>query len=162
MYLEVNEENIKNLVEIRQKDMDTIDKHAYVEKGELMFIVPETDAEKKRFIDDWTPLCLELTEKRLKKFKRALKVRSFFKGYGIGESEILHMVMRFVAAIKIEQMDAHMNLVNRADKKFGTSGHGFTYIGEVKLLMEAVLQNTNDTPKEKAIVSAYDDLILKY
>ncbi len=71
--------------------------------------------------------------------------------------------MRFIAGIKLEQAKAILDLSKRADKKFDVvAAHGFTYLDEIIIIMEQVLESTNETATEKAIVRNFDDLRMKY
>ncbi len=161
--LELNDKNVNEVLKIRDKDIKSRDKYVDVSGGEALVIVPDTYNELRIFIKDWLPLCLEDAEKRVEKFKKALKRRSFFKGYGLNDNMICHMVARFVATIKIEQCKQQDKLMVNAHKYAKYEYIGYTYLSEIVTVMERFLEYTDEIEGDRGItVNAYDDLRMKY
>ena len=150
--IELNEKNLKELLDLRKKDMIIRDKWTEFENGELVVIVPETKEEFVRFIQDWLPVCPLGTEERIKKIKKEMKSIAKKNSYVFEEKHLLIMTAREIARIKKEYSNEQVSLANRADKKYGASGHGFTYLAEISDLMETFLESTqNDYPKAISI-----------
>lgn len=161
--LELNDKNIDEVLKIRDNDIKARDKYVDVSGDEGLIIVPDTYNELRIFIKDWLPLCSEDAEKRVEKFKKALKRRSFFKGYGLNDNMICHMVARFVATIKIEQCKQYDKLMVNLHKHAKYEYVGYTYLSEIVIIMERFLDYTDEIENDRGTtVNIYDDLRMKY
>ena len=161
--LELNDKNINEVLKILDNDIKARDKYVDVSGEEALIIVPDTYNELRIFIKDWLPLCSEDAEKRVEKFKKALKRRSFFKGYGLNDNMICHMVARFVATIKIEQCKQYDKLMVNVHKHAKHEYMGYTYLSEIVLIMERFLDYTDEIENDRGTtVNVYDDLRMKY
>ena len=150
--LEVNEENIRNLVRVRELDMKSIDKWVSLNGNGYDIIIPTELDEYKQFIIDWLPLCPNGTEAVIKDVEKKMKKIAKKNGYLLEEKHVLLMKAREIARIKREYANEHDSLVKRADKKFGTSGRGFSYLFEVVDIMQTFLNETEkDFPKAISI-----------
>ena len=164
MYFELTEENLLNyLCKDRAKSMKLRDKYTELENGELVALVPDTLECQIEFYEDWRPMCIGLTEKRIKSFIRSIKVRAFFQGRRATSQDISLMLTRFIAEIMIEQTEALIDLSIRGDKAIGCENKpGFTYLKEIIYVMKGALIGTNETKADKEIVDRFDDLRKKH
>ena len=163
IYITENEEELNYILKMRDKDIKM--RNAYVEivPDDTLIIVPDNYSELRKFIKDWLPLCRPGTERRVEKFKKAIKRRSFFKGYMVSENEIDHMTARFIAGIKIEQCNSQNALMVKLHKQEGCKYIGYTYLLEISRILNTMLDNTVELENNNGhTVSLYDDLRSKY
>lgn len=165
----ITEEGFKKLIDgmsSRQKPtMEAVRKQLYIDKANNTFkiIVPGSYDELRQYINDWLPACDEFTKKGIAKFKRALKIRSLFKGYGLNRDMEDHLVARFIAGALIKQIRAEYTYFTAylyAHKE--QLKHGSTHLIEAYIISESVLENTKVIGNDRGTtVSIYDDLRVK-
>ena len=150
--LEINEENIRDLVNVREQDMKIVKKWVSLNGSGYDIIIPTELDEYRQFIIDWLPLCPKGSESVIKDVEKKMKKIAKKNGYLLEEKHVLLMKAREVARIKIDFANEHESLAKRADKKFGTSGRGFSYLFEVIDIMQTFLKETEkDFPKAISI-----------
>ena len=162
MKLELNDQNIDKVLALRKRDIMARDAYVDVTPEEAYIIVPDSYSEMRQFIMVWLPLCPDGTEKRIEKFKKALKRRSFLKGYGINEDMTDYMVARFIAGIKLETVKKQDEMMRQAHKHLKAEYMGYTYLNEIGIIMQRFLEETEAIENDASTVAAYDDLRQKF
>ena len=108
--LEVNEENIRNLVHVRELDMKSIDKWVSLNGNGYDIIIPTELDEYKQFIIDWLPLCPKGTETVIKDVEKKMKKIAKKNGYLLEEKHVLLMKAREIARIKREYANDYLQV----------------------------------------------------